>query len=198
MSKLTEKEARFVEEYLIDLNTERAALAAGYSASMAKSKAYQWVRNGKVKPRVYEAIQKAIKSRSEKTGITSEWVVLELAKLASADIRNAYNADGTIKPIPEMDAITAGAIVAFDAAEINAGDDTAVVVKKVKLTERRQILELLGRHTGAFLPKGHAEVDLELKRVALEKAKLELEAMRKGGGDRTAELLGELIGRLPG
>jgi phage terminase small subunit len=42
--------AAIQEEYLIDLDVERAALTAGHSNSMARSKAYQWVRNGKIKP----------------------------------------------------------------------------------------------------------------------------------------------------
>ena len=46
--------AAIQEEYLIDLDVERAALTAGHSKSMAKSKAYQLVRNGKIKlPKTY-------------------------------------------------------------------------------------------------------------------------------------------------
>ncbi|MDP0070209.1 terminase small subunit, partial [Glaesserella parasuis] len=35
-SKLTDKQQRFVEEYLIDLNATQAAIRAGYSADTAR------------------------------------------------------------------------------------------------------------------------------------------------------------------
>ena len=36
MAKLTEKQQRFVDEYLIDLNATQAAIRAGYSVKTAK------------------------------------------------------------------------------------------------------------------------------------------------------------------
>lgn len=36
MAKLTRKQQRFVEEYLIDLNATQAAIRAGYSVVAAK------------------------------------------------------------------------------------------------------------------------------------------------------------------
>ena len=35
MAKLTEKQQRFVEEYLVDLNATQAAIRAGYSVKTA-------------------------------------------------------------------------------------------------------------------------------------------------------------------
>ena len=37
MSKLTEKQKKFVDEYLIDLNATQAAIRAGYSEKTARS-----------------------------------------------------------------------------------------------------------------------------------------------------------------
>ena len=37
MSKLTEKQKKFVDEYLIDLNATQAAIRAGYSKKTARS-----------------------------------------------------------------------------------------------------------------------------------------------------------------
>ena len=59
--KLTNKEMLFALEYLADekMNAERAALKAGYSASVARKKAYSWVgRSGQnKKPHVAEFIE---------------------------------------------------------------------------------------------------------------------------------------------
>ena len=63
--KLTNKEMLFALEYLADekMNAEKAALKAGYSASVARKKAYSWVgRSGQnKKPHVAEFIQSKIK-----------------------------------------------------------------------------------------------------------------------------------------
>ena len=41
MAKLTEKQQRFVDEYLIDLNATQAAIRAGYSAKTAQEQGSQ-------------------------------------------------------------------------------------------------------------------------------------------------------------
>ncbi|ARV77100.1 small terminase subunit [Pseudomonas phage Skulduggery] len=82
---LDARESRFVDEYLIDLNVERAALAAGYSASMATSKAYSWVSSSKQKPHVFAAIQARRQELQEETGITQELVLARLWNIATAD-----------------------------------------------------------------------------------------------------------------
>ena len=84
---LDAKERQFVQYYLISLDPKDAALKAGYSESMAASKAYQWVSNGKVKPHVFAAVQKAMEKRAEKLEISADRVLQEYAKIAFSDIR---------------------------------------------------------------------------------------------------------------
>ena len=55
MAKLTEKQKRFVEEYLIDLNATQAAIRAGYSPKTAAEQGSQLLS----KPRSADAISKA-------------------------------------------------------------------------------------------------------------------------------------------
>lgn len=51
-AELTDKEARFVEEYLIDLNATQAAIRAGYSKDAARNIALVvWDRIWNAKPR---------------------------------------------------------------------------------------------------------------------------------------------------
>ncbi|WP_082017872.1 terminase small subunit [Leisingera sp. ANG-Vp] len=80
---LTAKQERFVAEYLIDLNATQAAIRAGYSAKTAHSVGHENLR----KPEIAKAIQEAQAKRSEKTGITQERVLQELARIGFADIR---------------------------------------------------------------------------------------------------------------
>lgn len=55
MTDLTDKQQRFVDEYLIDLNATQAAIRAGYSEKTADSIGLQLLR----KTQVAEAIEEA-------------------------------------------------------------------------------------------------------------------------------------------
>lgn len=71
MSKLTPKMARFVEEYLIDLNATQAAIRARYSEKRASEIGYQLLQ----KTTVLEAIQKAQSKLSEACLVTQKMVI---------------------------------------------------------------------------------------------------------------------------
>lgn len=83
--RLNARDKRFVDEYIVDLDPQRAATAAGYSATVARTKAYMWVSNSKTKPLVYEAVQKAMEKRSERTKITADMVLQRYWSIATAD-----------------------------------------------------------------------------------------------------------------
>jgi len=82
MAKLTDKQRRFVQEYLVDRNATQAAIRAGYSKKTAK----QMGTENLAKPAIAEAITKGQKRVSEKLDVTIENVVAELAKLAFANM----------------------------------------------------------------------------------------------------------------
>lgn len=71
---LTPKQARFVTEYLVDLNATQAAIRAGYSAKTAR----QMGTENLSKPVIAEAIAQGQKKRSDDTGITAAWVLQRL------------------------------------------------------------------------------------------------------------------------
>jgi len=74
---LTEKQQRFVDEYLIDLNATQAAIRAGYSVRTAKSQGQRMLTFVDV----LNAIQLKIVARSEKVGVDAEWVLTESVAL---------------------------------------------------------------------------------------------------------------------
>lgn len=79
---LTEKQKRFCEEYLIDLNATQAALRAGYSKKTSDRIASENLR----KLEVQEYLKKLMAERSERTEITADNVLKELEKVAFADV----------------------------------------------------------------------------------------------------------------
>jgi phage terminase small subunit len=71
MSELTDKQKRFCEEYIIDLNATQAAIRAGYSEKTANEQASRLLANVNVSDYV-ATLQKNI---SDKLQIDAEWVL---------------------------------------------------------------------------------------------------------------------------
>lgn len=86
---LTEKQKRFVQEYLVDLNAAQAAIRAGYKEKAARSVGAENL----TKPDIQKAIQSAIKERQDRTGITQDRVLKELGKVAFADANDSSESD---------------------------------------------------------------------------------------------------------
>lgn len=80
---LTPKQQRFVDEYMVDLNATQAAIRAGYSAHTAGEQGCQLL----AKLNIQAAISIARKAQQERTGITADRVLTEIALVAFADAR---------------------------------------------------------------------------------------------------------------
>jgi len=78
LPKLTPKQARFVHEYLADLNATQAAIRAGYK----EKNAYQVGSENLRKPQIQQALQEAREAREKASMITAEWVLKEISKIA--------------------------------------------------------------------------------------------------------------------
>lgn len=86
---LTPKQERFVQEYLVDLNATAAAKRAGYSEKRASELGYQLLR----KTTVQAAIQRAIQDRSQRTGVTQDYVIEKLKAIADKQASDAPDSD---------------------------------------------------------------------------------------------------------
>lgn len=139
---LTAKQAQFVKEYLIDLNATQAAIRAGYSEKRASEIGYQLLQ----KTTVQAAIQEAMTERGNRTEVTADKVIEQLAKIAFHDLKHVVTWDerGRIKirPSDEVD----GTLL----QEISESISDNGMNKKVKLNDRMKALELLGKHLGLF------------------------------------------------
>jgi len=177
---LTPKQRRFVDEYLIDLNATQAAIRAKYSAKTAASQGERLLRNVEVQA----ALTSSMSARSERTQITQDRVLQEYARIAFFDPRNLFNADGTPKPITELDDDTAAALAGVDLQDVyeGYGDERVFIgyTKKYKVADKKGALDSVARHLGMFTPKGHADLDAELKRIEIEKRRVELAALKAG------------------
>jgi phage terminase small subunit len=137
---LTPKQARFVDEYLVDLNATQAAIRAGYSARTA-----QWIGPQLLgKSHVNERIASAQRERSAQTGITAARVVQEIARVAFADPRMIAQWDNdtvSMRASSELSDDEAAAV-----AEVKSTKEGV----SVKLHNKVAALEQLAKHVGLY------------------------------------------------
>jgi phage terminase small subunit len=123
-SKLTEKQRRFCEEYLVDLNATQAAIRAGYSENTARDIGCENL----TKPNIAAYIAKAQKEISEKTLITAEWVVNRLKAISD----RCMTAEPVMVYDPDTKSMVESGEYRFDSSGAN------------------KATELLGKHLGVF------------------------------------------------
>jgi phage terminase small subunit len=146
MAGLTQKQERFVEEYLIDLNATQAAIRAGYSAKRADAIGFENLR----KPEIAKVIARRRAELSGALEITQERVLRERARLAFFDPRKLFSADGTPKAITELDDDTVAAVAGLDVVNIGNPDHGVGQVLKYKIADKSASLTALEKHLGLY------------------------------------------------
>lgn len=127
--KLTDKQKRFIEEYLVDLNGKQAAIRAGYSEATAEQQASRLLSYVKVQ----EAIAEHQNNRTNRTQITQDEVIRRL--IENVDI--SMGKKSTVITIPSKN--ENGEVI---------GNDVAQFVYEPSAVNKA--LELLGKHLGMF------------------------------------------------
>lgn len=154
MAKLTAKQARFIEEYLIDLNASAAARRAGYTEKRANAVGYDLL----TKADIQQAIQAAQRQRSASTGITAARVIKEIARIAFSDMRNvsSWGPNGVeLKPSNELTDDQAAAVL--EVAETSGEKSTS---RRIKLHSKIEALEKLAKHLGIYDASADATITI--------------------------------------
>lgn len=146
MAKLTERQQKFVDEYLIDLNATQAAIRAGYSAKTADQQGSRLLTNVKVQ----QVISEIMAERSKRTGINQDRVVQELAKIALVNMSDIINDKGEIKPSATADDLSCIESIKY---KHSASDSSEMVEREIKVASKLKALELLGKHLGMWNDK---------------------------------------------
>ena len=146
MAKLTEKQQRFVEEYLIDLNATQAAIRAGYSAKTAQEQSSRLLSNVMVQ----QAISEEMAERSKRTGINQDRVVTELARIAFVKMTDVVDSHGRIRDGATDDDLACIESIKYKSSESDTGSS---IEREVKISSKLKALELLGKHLGMWNDK---------------------------------------------
>lgn len=172
---LTEKQARFVREYLIDLNATQAAVRAGYSANTAHSAGQRLLKH----PKVGEEIRTAHQQQSERVQLDADWVVQELRRVYDLAVtpeseEGRPNLQAALKAL-ELLGRRAGAFERMVRLELpaieTAADTTAALSRIVQAVGRGDLSPTEAQSLSALVEivrRNLETVDLERRLAALE------------------------------
>lgn len=165
--KLTEKQKRFADEYLIDLNGTRAYKAAYPTVKKDDAAAVNASRLLR-KANIAAYIAKRQQAQQERTEITQDMVLRELAAIAFSDATDfakvvektaEITQDGTSVPVldAEGNPIVYRTIEPELSQNLTAKQKAAISIIKqgsngweIKVHDKLKALELLGKHIGMF------------------------------------------------
>ena len=156
--KLTIKQQRFCEEYLAteNLNATEAVINAGYqvkSRSNAEKIGCRLLKS----PVVIEHINELMKERSQRTQITADRVLEEIAKVAFVNIADFVDDEGRMLPPGNIDRKNMATVQEIT-ERVTGNDELPIVERKYKLNDKMNALEKLGKHLKLFTDKVETEV----------------------------------------
>jgi phage terminase small subunit len=149
---LSPRQARFVSEYLKDLNATQAAIRAGFSKKTAGTQASRLLRN----VHISQAISEGTEARSGQAKVESETVLRELAMIAFSDLGQILDFTGDVPQLLPANAIPEPARRALSSVKVKRylegkGEHAKEVeVTEFKLWSKIDALEKLAKHLGLF------------------------------------------------
>lgn len=175
---LTPKQARFVAEYLIDLNATQAAIRAGYAERSAGMIGCQNL----TKSNIAQAVRIAIEEKLTSLDLSFDRIVLEAARVGTSDVRQLFGEGGQLLSVAELPEDTARAISSVKVTRNALLDEQTT---EVRFWPKLGGLELVGKLKGMLGPQGvvptnvtvHHEHVHELSTELLREIRCELMAV---------------------
>lgn len=171
---MTEKQRLFADEYLIDLNATRAYRVAYPSVKKdetARANGSRMLTNANVAKYISERMQE----RQQRTEVTQDMVVKELAAIAFARATDYAAVRGGTVCIKDTDSLSDEQIRAI--AGIKEGANGI----EIKLNDKEKALELLGRHLGMWNDKIKVDGEITTNNPFEELTTEELKKLVRGG-----------------
>ena len=135
-----EKHARFVSEYLLDLNGAAAAVRAGYHKKLAPALL--------ARPSIAAAIAAGKARQLDTAELSAVRVLEELRRMAFVDVAGMYDDQGQPKALRLLSCEQRAALQSVDVVVKNvaAGDGVTDTVYKIKVHDKTRSLEMLAKH----------------------------------------------------
>ena len=145
---MLDQHIRFVDKYFETLNAAESARYAGFSEDTSKQEGWRLLQRDDVQ----DYLDKLRAELAEKTGVSKQKVISEIARLAFSDIRKYYTGDDQLKAITDLDDDEAAALLSVKMLEekIPGTDIVTGINKEIKLYDKLGALEKLARHLGLY------------------------------------------------
>lgn len=157
MAKLTAKQQRFCDEYLIDLNATQAAIRAGYSEKTAAVIANENLR----KPNISEYIEKRMAAKQEELIADQDEVLRYLSSVMRRQLKESV--------VVTLQTKTEKWVKDEDTGKLKkqtiTKDEPAVIEIPARLSDSNKAAELLGKAYGIYTDKVDVDADMELNIV---------------------------------
>lgn len=150
---LTERQLRFVAEYLIDFNGSKAAERAGYAELSARKIACELLKHPEISRRINEHRDKVRKALHERVELNTQHTLQTIAAVQDFDPADMVHPDGTPKNIREMPHSARMALAGFKVTTqwVGKGENRRkVVTTEVKLANRLQAADMAAKVAGAY------------------------------------------------
>jgi hypothetical protein len=118
--------------------------------------------------------------------ITPDRTLLEIARIAYADVASFFNDDNTLKRPSELNEEQRATLASFEACiqNVTAGDGHQDLIHKFKAWDKPRCLEMLARHFGMFQDKVTVDVTVQNdeinQRIAVGVHPTEAQAVNSG------------------
>ncbi len=143
MKKLTDKQEKFCNEYLIDLNATQAAIRSGYSPKTSQVISTENLS----KPIIQERIAELKAIRAEDEGITPAEVLRELKNFAYSDITETLTL--SVDEIKELPIELRRMISSYKQTTTHfQGGHTTLI--ELKFVDKMKAIEMINRHIGFY------------------------------------------------
>lgn len=149
---LNEKQLRFVDEYLIDLNATRAARDAGYSSKTAHAQGHRLLNHAEVSAE----IERRMAERADEAGVTAQEVIDQLVRW--------WRMDGTLvyRTLKERGVDGLAELPEYVRAGVSRIVETDGGALRVYTVDKERLSELLMKHLG-ILDSGPLKVEVTHK-----------------------------------
>jgi phage terminase small subunit len=162
---LEDQLARFVAEYVKDLNGKRAAQAIGIGPANAAS----WSRRKLALPEVQDMVADAQQDAAKAAKVEATTVLRGLLAIAEFDPAALVDEHGALLPLHQMPREARRAIQKIEVEELFAGAgkerEHVGQLKKVTFADRRAALVDLGKHLALFVERVDVSGDALVERI---------------------------------
>jgi phage terminase small subunit len=172
LPEITDREARFVEEYLIDLDKKNAAIRAGFTIANADSMGCRLY----ARPDVNAHIQVALAERLKRSGMNADLAIRELGRIIRANPAKVIMGDGGINPNASEDDLACVSAVKVKTTPMKGGGE--ITEKETRFHDKVRATELYMKAAGMLIDRKQVDVttrveDMTLEQVEARKRELE-------------------------